>query len=161
MSLPPCGLYRTLAPIGSIPTGRLVFFHNHGDPGPGVYLPSGWKANRVQVSPQGTTLSSPELTQHLQALPAEGFYRVTEGFHCCERKCRRFEPEMLVQLGYNAEAQAILFVPELVEGMLAIPQSGASIDPAGFDKLKPLKVAMASSGGNAAHPPVPGSGAVH
>ena len=33
-SLPPCGLYRTRRALGtSIPEGRLVYFHNHGDPG--------------------------------------------------------------------------------------------------------------------------------
>ena len=42
--LPPCGLYRTVKPIGSIEAGRLVYFHNHGDPGPGLYFPESWSA---------------------------------------------------------------------------------------------------------------------
>lgn len=36
----PCGLYRTTRPIpDAVPAGVLVYYHNHGDPGPGVYLP--------------------------------------------------------------------------------------------------------------------------
>lgn len=140
MQLPPCGLYRTMTPIGSIPSGRLVYFHNHGDPGPGIYLPSGWKRNRVELQERGTTLTDPALIRQLEPLPPEGFYRVTDAFHCCERKCKLFEPEVLVELGYNAEGQAILFQPELVDGMLAIPTSGVAIDHASLMRLKQLKV---------------------
>ena len=42
---------------------------------------------------------------------------------------RRCEPEMMVKLGYNASAQAILFVPEWVDRVLALPQQGAAIEP--------------------------------
>src|ERR1700753_390667 len=128
MQLPPCGLYRTLAALGSIPAGRLVYFHNHGDPGPGLYLPSGWKHNRVELQARGVTLSDPELLRHLEPPPPEGLYRVTEPFPCCDRNCRQFEPELLIELGYNGEGQAIVFIPELVDGMLAIPSSGTAID---------------------------------
>ena len=142
MQLPPCGLYRTLAPLGTIPSGRLVYFHNHGDPGPGLYLPSGWTRNRVQMQQQGMTLSDPELLRHLEPLPPEGLYRVTESFHCCERKCRLFEPETLLELGYNAEGKAIVFLPEFVDGMLAIPTTGTAIDHGCLSSLKLLKVAQ-------------------
>ena len=140
MQLPPCGLYRTLAALGSIPAGRLVYFHNHGDPGPGLYLPAGWKHNRVEIQPRGMTLSDPDLMRHLEPLPPEGLYRVLEAFHCCERRCRQFEPELLIELGYNAEGQAIVFVPELLDGMLAIPSNGTAIDHAHLARLKQLKV---------------------
>ena len=151
MQLPPCGLYRTRTTVGEIPAGRLVFFHNHGNPGPGVYLPSGWKNNRVQLQPQGTTVDDPQLIAQLEPLPPEGFYRVTEAFYCCEKQCRRFEAELLVQLGYNGEGHGILFVPELVDGMLAVPQSGALIDSARFSKLKLLTVKVVSREQNAVH----------
>ena len=147
MQLPPCGLYRTTAPIGSIPAGRLVFFHNHGDPGPGVYLPSGWKRNRAQWQPQGTTLPDPSLVSQLEPLPPEGFYRVTEPFYCCAKQCRKFETELLLELGYNAEGGAIAFVPELIDGMLAVPSTGTTVDGQSLSKLKQLKVASASSDG--------------
>ena len=140
MQLPPCGLYRTRAPIGSIPAGRLVFFHNHGDPGAGLYLPSGWKRNRVELQSRGQTLEDPNLLRHLEPLPPEGLYRVTDAFHCCAQKCRLFEPETLVELGYNGEGQAIVFLPELVDGMLAIPTTGTAIDHECLQKLKQLRV---------------------
>ncbi|HEX4351908.1 MAG TPA: hypothetical protein VHZ95_03320 [Polyangiales bacterium] len=144
MQLPPCGLYRTLAALGSIPAGRLVYFHNHGDPGPGLYLPSGWTHNRVELQARGQTLSDPAWLHELEPLPPEGLYRVTEAFHCCERKCRAFEPELLVELGYNAEGKAILFQPELVSGMIAIPTTGIAIDHSTLAHLKQLKVPQAA-----------------
>ncbi len=151
IKLPPCGLYRTTAAVGSIPAGRLVFFHNHGDPGPGLYLPAGWKRNRVELEKRGTTLPSPEDLQHLEPLSPEGFYRVTEAFDCCAKKCRRFEPEMLVELGYNAAGHALLFVPEMVDGMLAIPQRGSLIDAITLAHLKPLKIATVQREPDAMH----------
>ena len=142
MQLPPCGLYRTRATIGAIPAGKLVFFHNHGDPGPGLYLPSGWRRNRVELQDRGQTLEDPDLMRHLEPLPPEGLYRVLEPFFCCAQKCREFQPETLVELGYNAEGQAILFLPEMVEGMLAIPTSGTAIDHSSLSRLKQLRVAV-------------------
>jgi hypothetical protein len=142
MQLPPCGLYRTRASIGAIPAGKLVFFHNHGEPGPGLYLPSGWRRNRVELQDRGQTLEDPDLLRHLEPLPPEGLYRVLEPFFCCAQKCREFQPETLVELGYNGEGQAILFLPEMVDGMLAIPTSGTAIDHISLSRLKQLRVAV-------------------
>jgi hypothetical protein len=139
--LPPCGLYRTAAPLGELPSGRLVYFHNHGEPGPGVYLPSGWKLNRARWHDRGTPLPSPEWARNLEPLPAEGFYRVTTGFSCCEKKCRTFERDLLVQLGYDAEAKALVFVPEWTEAGLAIPDTGSAVDRQRLSGLAPLRVA--------------------
>lgn len=148
--LPPCGLYRTTAPIGSIPAGRLVYFHNHGDPGPGLYLPASWKNNRMQAQPQGTLLPRPEDAENLLALPAEGFYCVVSAFHCCEKQCRRFDPEMLVQLGYDGSGEALLFLPELVDGNLALPTQGSRVD---LDKLANVKLLrIATAGAREPHP---------
>jgi len=141
MQLPPCGLYRTTGPIGSIPAGRLVYFHNHGQPGPGLYLPASWKQNRMQTQAQGTLLPSPDDVRWLEPLPPEGFYRVLEPFYCCEKRCRQFETEDLVQLGYDGSGQALLFSPELVDGMLAVPERGSAIDHTKLDKLRRLRVA--------------------
>lgn len=151
MQLPPCGLYRTTAPIGSIPTERLVFFHNHGDPGPGLYLPSGWKGNRVEIGTQGTLLPTPEDIRHLIPLPPEGFYRVSEAFHCCAKQCRLFAIESLVQLGYDANGTAILFVPEIIDGMLAVPEHGSKVDETAFDRLKQLRVPIQQRGDSNMH----------
>jgi hypothetical protein len=141
-SLPLCGLYRTRRALGtSIPEGRLVYFHNHGDPGPGLYLPSGWSANRARWHTRGTTLPEPQWAEHLEPLVAEGLYRVREAFSCCEKRCRTFEGELLVQLGYNGMAEPILFVPEWTSTGLAFPATGTLVERARLDQLVPLKVA--------------------
>ncbi len=126
--LPPCGIYVTTAPVGSVPAGRLVYFHNHGDPGPGIYLPSAWRGNRARFEARGHLLPTPDAWRHLEKLPREGFYRVREAFFCCNERCRRFEPESLLQLGYDATAVPILFTPQWVDGRLAIPERGTRIE---------------------------------
>ena len=150
--LPPCGIYRTLEPIGSVPEGRLVYFHNHGDPGPGVYLPSSWRGNRARFEPRGHLLPTPDVLAHLEPLPAEGFYRVEEAFFCCDKRCQRFEPGSLVQLGYDGQARAIVFTPEWIDGNLAIPERGARVERDRLGKLSPLSVRVS-------HTPVHDEGA--
>ncbi|MFW6086725.1 MAG: hypothetical protein ACODAG_05925, partial [Myxococcota bacterium] len=81
----------------------------------------------------------------LEPLAREGLYRVTETFTCCDKRCRTFEPETLVQLGYDAQAQPLVFLPEWVEGAIAIPQRGTRIDRAHTAKLAPLRVAEAGA----------------
>lgn len=146
MELPACGLYRTTEPISGVPANRLVYFHNHGDPGPGVYLPESWRLNRAQFAERGTTLPDENLALTLEALPAEGLYRVLEAFHCCEQHCRRYDPELLVQLGYNAQAEPILFVPELSEAGMAFPEMGTRIDRDRLAKIARLTVAVPAPG---------------
>ncbi len=139
-TLPPCGLYRTTTPIAEIPAGSLVYFHNHGRPGPGVYLPSRWVQNRAQFAGQGTLLPQPTAAAaaSLQPLAREGFYRVTEAFTCCSKGCRRYEVDSLVQLGYDGRAQALLFVPEWTPEGLHIPETGLRIDDEHLARLAPL-----------------------
>jgi hypothetical protein len=138
--LPPCGLYRTTKPIGEVEAGRLVYFHNHGNPGAGLYFPEKWTHNRAHFSPNGMTLPSPADAKALKALPAEGYYRVSGAFFCCEKKCTRFEPDVLVQLGYNGNGQALLFLPELGNGVISVPDRGTLIDDAALPKLVQLKL---------------------
>jgi hypothetical protein len=133
--LPPCGLYVTTAPVGSIPAGRLVYFHNHGTPGPGLYLPTSWRGNRARFEPRGHLLPHPSAVNDLEPLPAEGFYRVVEPFFCCENRCRRFEPDTLVQLGYDGSGRPILFLPQIVDGLVGVPSSGTRVD---LDRLAHL-----------------------
>ena len=144
MALPPCGLYRTTQPLeGHVPAGRLVYFHAHGDPGPGVYLPSGWQLNRAQWHETGHTIPAPEWAATLAPLPAEGLYRVREPFACCPKRCRTYERDLLVQLGYTAEAAPLLFLPEWTDSGLAIPEMGVPIDADRLACLAPLKVVEA------------------
>jgi len=139
--LPPCGIYRTGEALGDhVPEGRLVYFHRHGDPGPGVYLPSGWTCNRAQWHERGHTIPSEAWAQTLIPLPAEGFYRVLEAFSCCERRCQTFEPDLLVQLGYDAAAQPLLFVPVWTHAGLALPDLGTAVDDDRLALLAPLTV---------------------
>ncbi|MFH2007802.1 MAG: hypothetical protein ABI333_14565 [bacterium] len=142
MDLPACGIYRTTEEIGSVPANRLVYFHNHGNPGPGVYLPESWSANRVRFSEKGTPLPAENLAFTLEPLLAEGLYRVRESFTCCEKGCRTYQEELLVQLGYDGSATPLLFVPQWTETGLAIPQLGNKLDRDRLDKLAPLKVAV-------------------
>ena len=140
MQLPPCGLYRTTGAIGPVDSGRLVYFHNHGNPGPGIYLPREWKYNRAQFHEKGQTIEDPSLVRLLQPLPPEGFYRVVEAFHCCEKQCRRFEEDTLLQLGYNGEAEPSLCIPERVDAMLAIPANGWKTSLQAVGHMRQLKV---------------------
>ena len=43
-------------PIGTVEAGRLVYFHNHGNPGPGLYFPERWTHNRAHFTPRGSTV---------------------------------------------------------------------------------------------------------
>lgn len=143
MALPPCGLYRTTQPIASIPAERLVYFHNHGTPGPGLYLPSGWSFNRAQWNHNGHTLGEGDVVASLKPLPAEGLYTVKEAFFCCSKQCVRFEPSQLVQLGYDGEGLPILFTPEWTQRGLGFPERGTRLDFGEFGKLGLLRVAHA------------------
>lgn len=140
MELPPCGIYRTTAAIGPVPAGRLVYFHNHGNPGPGIYQPESWKLNRATFQKQGVTLPGPEAAKDLQPLLAEGLYRVGEAFTCCDKNCRTYEKDFLVQLGYDGEARAILFSPEWAETGLTFPEHGQRVDALRLAKLDYLLV---------------------
>jgi hypothetical protein len=139
-ALPPCGIYRTTQQLGEIPAGKLVYFHNHGEPSAGIYLPSRWAQNRASFDTRGTPIPGPWWAATLDPLAYEGFYRVREAFHCCDKRCVEFAPEQLVQLGYNAEAEPIVFVPELRNEQFAIPERGMLIDRSRIGKLAPLKV---------------------
>lgn len=140
--LPPCGIYRTTEALDEhVPAGRLVYFHNHGDPGPGVYLPASWSLNRADWHERGHTVPSPDWVRSLVPLPEEGLYRVREEFTCCAEACRTYEENLLVQLGYDTEANAILFVPEWSAQGLAIPELGTHIDADRLARLELLHVA--------------------
>lgn len=110
-------------PVSEVPAGRLVYFHNHGYPRPGVYLPGRWNLNRAIVHAHGQTRPEPVSRLASSRCPTEGFYRVREPFFCCEKRCRTFEEGLLVQLGYEGSGNAILFLPELTEQASACARS--------------------------------------
>jgi hypothetical protein len=143
--LPPCGIYRTRKAIKTIEAGRLVYFHNHGDPGPGVYLPESWAHNRAKFSANGTTVPDDFENSAIQSLRPEGLYRVTATFHCCAKKCTKYEPDTLVQLGYNGAAQALVFLPELDGRGVHLPDRGTMVEDNQLKNLSLLKVAQGSN----------------
>lgn len=140
MELPPCGIYRTIEPIGPVPAGRLVYFHNHGNPGAGIYLPESWELNRATFKKEGVTLPHPDAAKNLRPLLAEGLYRVGESFTCCDKNCRVYEKDLLVQLGYNGEARPILFSPEWSDSGLVFPDRGQFVDDLRLARLEFLIV---------------------
>jgi len=139
-ALPPCGLYRTTTAIGEVPAQRLVYFHNHGEPGPGVYLPASWQKNRASFHARGTTLPDRSLAHTLRPLPREGLYVTEREVVCCEKRCQTFAPDTLVQLGYNGEGRAILFLPRLTPDGVDLPERGTAIDDERLDDLRALNV---------------------
>jgi hypothetical protein len=146
-NLPPCGLYRTTETIAGVPPDALVYFHNHGNPGPGLYLPKSWSHNKATFHEGGHTVEDLELAQTLKALPPEGFYRVDATFHCCQKQCRSFEESAMVQLGYNRKGDAILFLPTFSSTGMALPERGNIIEDAHLEKLSLLKVAFSRDNG--------------
>jgi len=137
-SPPPCGLYRTTATLGAIPAGRLVSFHNHGDQGPGIFLPTGWLHHRAQFGAVGVALPSMGWARTLDPLAPEGVYRVREAFYCCDRQCRLFEPELLVQLAYTPEAAPVVLTFSLRDGALVLPAQGNLVERAIVARLAPI-----------------------
>jgi hypothetical protein len=122
-----------------------VYFHNHGDPGPGIYLPETWRSNRAVFRKGGVTLPDERSAQTLEPLAAEGLYRVAREFTCCEKRCVTFSPELLVQLGYNRHAECILFRPVWGESGLLFPEQGQMIEADRIERLIRLSVAEEGS----------------
>ncbi len=127
--------------LGDMPPGRLVYFHNHGDPGAGIYLPKAWSSNRAEWHERGHPVPDAEWSQSLEAIPAEGLYSVQTGFFCCDKQCTRYEVGQLVQLGYDGEANPILFVPEWRAHGLTFPDRGSRVDLSTLASMSLLKVA--------------------
>lgn len=138
--LPPCGLYRTTARLGDVPAGSLVFFHNHGDPDPGVFLPAGSTARLTTFRAEGIPLPGPRWARTLDPLLPEGYYRAREAFVCCERGCRTFAAEQLIVLAYTVDARPVLYSPEIVDNALVLPEQGNVVDRAKLSKLARLEV---------------------
>ena len=138
--LPNCGIYRTSRAIGDIPAEKLVYFHNHGDPGPGLYLPQKWVNNQAQFHERGSTLKDELLADSLEPLMPEGLYRVDHTFYCCKNNCVHFHVNQLVQLGYNDKAIPLLFFPFWENSELQFPTTGTRVDPENLQNLVLLTI---------------------
>jgi len=138
----PCGLYRITQALDSrLKAPLLVYFHNHGEPGPGVYPAIEWKRNKATFAQQGFTVDA-AFTRTMTPLLSEGFYRVKQSFTCCEKNCKTFEPEMLVQLGYDGSGNGILFVPTWTPDGLLFPERGTRLSDDRLAHLAPLRVVI-------------------
>ncbi len=139
--LVPCGLYRTTQPLGTkLQAGVLVYYHNHGNPGPGLYPVDRWENNKAVFSEQGVLVHDYKYPQSLQALPPEGFYRVATAFFCCDKECHNFEPDDLVQLGYDGAGRPILFLPTWSTAGVHLPERGVLVDDDKLELLDPLRI---------------------
>ncbi|MBU1218822.1 hypothetical protein KKF34_14540 [Myxococcota bacterium] len=151
-----CGLYRTTKELGpAVPAGVLVYYHNHGDPGPGVYPPEKWINNKAVFSMRGIPLKNLNDAFTLEPLPSEGFYRVTKDFYCCENHCRLIVRDTLVQLGYNGKGEPIVFIPEWNDDGVSLPERGTLLDEERLNYLKPLKLTFNFSNKNHSDAPEP------
>jgi hypothetical protein len=149
--LPACGLYRTTTRLGDVPAGRLVFFHNHGDPGPGIYLPTGWRQNRALFQDRGVLIPGGWWAATLDPLIPEGLYRVARPFHCCDKRCTTFDVDQLLQVGYTAEATPLVFVPEFIDAVFTLPEQGTVVDRARLSCLTPLKTPVTNTSDQTIH----------
>lgn len=139
-----CGLYLTMEPISeSIEAGKLIYYHNHGEPGPAVYPAISWRHNKAIFSRRGVELPFVGYERTLKPLLPEGFYRVKDEFSCCEKRCRVFEEGTLVQLGYKAEGTSVLFVPEWTYKGLILPSRGTKVREEDLQMLESVKVVRA------------------
>ncbi len=113
--LPPCGMYRTTKPLPEhetdVPAGTLVYFHNHSDSGlPVVIVPEHNVMNRWHFHGAGIPFRGLTWADSLQKVLPEGFYMLRKGL---EFEGGSWPKGTLVQLGYNREAEPILFIGQV------------------------------------------------
>jgi hypothetical protein len=137
INLPDPGLYRTTKPYPAhedeIPAGVLVYVGKQSDGVTFVVRPGANRKNRWFWGDPTIPLRSTVWAQTLKSVPAEGFYTLPEDLDLGGGGMWR--KNAIVQLGYNREAQGILFVGELREdeerNVLVFSDKGVVID----DKL--------------------------
>lgn len=141
--LPPCGLYKTTGPIqideSRIKEGLLVSFHNHSDQGPPIILlPEKNVHNRWTFQNRGYLIKDKSLMHSLKPLKAEGLYRVRESFQ--PNNTQLVSKNALVQLGYTAKAEPIIFLPQPVseENAFSFPAKGLKIPDPIYKLLDPI-----------------------
>lgn len=143
--LPPCGLYRTATAlpdrVEQVPAGKLVYFHNHSnEPGVGiVLLPQENSANKWKFTERGFLVRNAAWARSLVPLREEGFYTVAAAF---QKGNTAVAQGQLVQLGYNRDAQPILFFPtyQASSNGLVFPTKGMTVGPDVYDGLRPVEL---------------------
>ncbi|HEU4404098.1 MAG TPA: hypothetical protein VFS43_02215 [Polyangiaceae bacterium] len=135
IQLPKPGLYRTTQPYpgleDALPAPALVYVGQRPDDGlPFVVRPGQNFRNEWYWTEPTITLRSPTWAKTLVALPAEGFYTLPADFAPAENI--RWPRNAIVQLGYNARGQGIVFLAERhaneERNVLSFSERGASVD---------------------------------
>ena len=144
IAVPNCGLYRTTRALrgdGEIPAGILVNFHNHSDDGaPVVHLPAFSSMNRWQWEKKAHPIRDRVWIETLRPLLLEGYYLLRDDLEFDDAK---WPARSLVQLGYDAEATPILFVPEWTRAGIALPERGTRIDADRIARLRAVEIVRA------------------
>jgi hypothetical protein len=144
--LPPCGLYRTTKALpeheDAIPSGALVYFHNHSDSGlPVVITPDHNVLNRWHFHGDGIPFRGLSWADSLIKLPTEGFYMLRKGL---DFEGGSWPKGTLVQLGYTRVGDPILFIAQqrasLDENDLFFSDRGVGVTREQLSILEPLNV---------------------
>jgi hypothetical protein len=115
VDLPDTGLYRTTQPMPGheeeFPAGVLVFLgQSQNGGGKFVVRPADNRRNRWYWRDPVTSLRSPTWARTLRSLPTEGFYTLPDSVDF--EGGGRWVKNAIVELGYNEQGVAILFVGE-------------------------------------------------
>jgi hypothetical protein len=144
--LPQCGLYRTTKPLPdnaeAVPSGVLVYFHNHSDSGlPVVIAPDHNILNRWHFHGAGIPFRGLSWADSLVKLPTEGFYSLRKGL---DFDGGSWPKGTLVQLGYTRNGDPILFIgqirAQLEENDLWFSDKGVGVSRDQLALLEPLQV---------------------
>jgi len=153
-TLPPCGIYRTGTALGadpkSVPANRLVMFHNHSDKNmPFVQLPKENTNNTWTFHSIGPGVGEDEdFIAALKPLKPQGVYVLINNILTGENTIPK---GTLVQLGYNRNADPILFLGFWRDGTVAFPKKGYKFDDLGI--LENLQSTILASAPQQEEPP--------
>ncbi|MFT5042303.1 MAG: hypothetical protein ACI8TX_003288 [Hyphomicrobiaceae bacterium] len=151
ITLPPCGPYKTGVALSghedSVGADILVYFHNHSDQGPAMVLtPHGNTNNRWAFHDRGWAVEEEAFVLGLIGLKPEGLYVNSEHIHISREEI--IPPRTLLQLGYNRDADTLLFIGRFEANTIGFPEQGyafktievqAMLEPAGFNVPGPKK----------------------
>lgn len=141
MALPDCGLYRTTQALPDhpekVPAGRLVYFHNHSHAEkPIVMLPESNASNKWAFHTGGYLIAREGWVRSLRPMKAEGVYLTSEAFQTT--RGQHVEAGQLVQLGYNRDADPLVFFPrtDKATNSLVFPAQGMKVSTSVYESLR-------------------------
>lgn len=142
-TLPPCGLHKATQPIEigetRIEKDQLLSFHNHSDKGDPVLIFPSYNTHNRWVFEQPVYLKDVStVMKSLIRLKPEGLYRLQESFRASDKEV--VNKNSLVQLGYTAKAEPIIFYPQTVDwgNAISFPSQGQKISGSIYKLLELL-----------------------